>query len=165
MERGMTVNGKRIEIKFIVGQELHEIRRLFLEYAESLNIDLSFQDFATEYDSLPGKYAPPVGALLLVLVDDKAAGCAALRKIEEGICEMKRLYVRDAFRGLGIGKLLISTILGKAREQGYLFMRLDTLPSMKDAQRLYRKFGFYEIKPYVYNPIEGTIFMEKKLAD
>jgi len=142
---------------------LQEVKELFLEYADSLNVDLCFQDFENELNSLPGKYSPPEGALILSRIDGKAAGCIALRKISNGVCEMKRLYVRPDFRGFGIGKKLVNMIIEKARELGYEFMRLDTLPTMKSAQALYESFGFYDIGEYVYNPIKGTRFMELKL--
>ena len=155
-----------VEFKHITGQDMiEEIKRLFLEYARSLKIDLAFQNFDAELNTLPGKYGPPDGALILALVDGKGAGCIALRKISEGICEMKRLYVRDDYRGLGIGKKLITMIIEETGKLGYSFMRLDTLPTMEKAQDLYMSFGFYDIEPYVYNPIKGTRFLELKLKD
>lgn len=135
-----------------------------MEYAQSLEIDLVFQDFETEFKTLPGKYGPPDGALILALVDGKGAGCIALRKISDSICEMKRLYVHDEYRGLGIGKKLIMMIIEEARKLNYRFMRLDTLPTMEKAQKMYKSFGFYDIEPYVYNPIEGTRFLELGLG-
>ncbi|HOM42697.1 MAG TPA: GNAT family N-acetyltransferase [Bacillota bacterium] len=139
------------------------IRKLFLEYARSLEIDLDFQDFETELNTLPGKYQPPDGALILALVEGKEAGCIALRKISKDICEMKRLYIREEYRGLGLGKKLVGMIIDEAVNKNYQYMRLDTLPTMKSAQSLYLSFGFYDIEPYVYNPIQGTRFMELKL--
>lgn len=144
---------------------MEEIKQIFREYSQSLGIDLAFQNFETELDSLPGKYSPPDGIIILVLVDHHVAGCGALRKISEDTCEMKRLYVRDSCRMFGIGRSLISQIIDEALKHGYRFIRLDTLPTMKKAQELYREFGFYDIAPYVYNPIEGTRFMELKLKD
>ncbi|MED4582379.1 GNAT family N-acetyltransferase [Brevibacillus choshinensis] len=163
-----TVNGKEhtIEFKCITEQdkiELKEVKKLFLEYAHSLDIDLSFQDFDAEFKALPGKYGPPDGVLLVAVVDGQAAGCIALRKIGEGICEMKRLYVRDAYRGFRIGKSLITMIIKKASELKYEYMRLDTLSTMTKAQEIYHSVGFYEIEPYVFNPIEGARFMELKI--
>lgn len=163
-----TVNGKEctIEFKTVTEQDsagIEEIKQLFWEYAQSLEIDLGFQDFDTEFRTLPGNYAEPDGALLLALVDGQAAGCIALRKIGEGICEMKRLYVREAYRGLKMGKKLIARILEEASQRHYDYMRLDTLATMTRAYDLYRSFGFYEIAPYVYNPIPGAIFMERPL--
>ena len=130
-----------------------------------MKVDLAFQNFETEFNTLPGKYGPPEGALILALVDGKGAGCIALRKISDDICEMKRLYVRDDYRGLGIGKRLINMLLEDARRLNYSYIRLDTLPTMKEAQGLYTSFGFYDIEPYVYNPIKGTRFLELKLID
>ena len=156
-----------VKIKAVTGkdiQELEEVKKLFMEYTQSLEIDLAFQDFETEFRDLPGKYKAPDGILLLAFVDGKAAGCIALRKIDEGICEMKRLYVREAFRGFQIGKRLITMIIEQAVRLQYDYMRLDTLPTMTKAQDLYRAFGFYGIGPYVFNPIQGTRFMEIKLS-
>lgn len=153
-----------IEFKYITGQNMiEEVKLLFLEYVKSLKVDLAFQDFETELRALPGKYGPPHGVLILALVDDKAVACTALRKITEDTCEMKRLYVRDDFRGLGIGKRLNKIILEEAVRLNYNYIRLDTLPTMKKAQELYLSLGFYDIEPYVYNPIVGTRFMELKL--
>ncbi|HHV46771.1 MAG TPA: GNAT family N-acetyltransferase [Tissierellia bacterium] len=155
-----------IQFKRITGQEmLEEVKDLFLEYAQSLNVDLCFQNFEEELNSLPGKYGPPDGVLILALIDDKAAGCVALRKISEDICEMKRLYVRDSYRGFGIGRKLVNTIIENAIKLNYKYMRLDTLPTMKEAQSLYTSMGFYDIEPYVYNPIEGARYMELRLRE
>lgn len=154
------------EFKHVTGGDmLGEVRQLFIEYAKSLNIDLTFQDFEAELKTLPGKYEAPGGTLILATVDGKAAGCIALRKISEDICEMKRLYVRDAYRGLGLGKRLIGMIIDDARKLNYAYIRLDTLETMKKAQSLYLSLGFYDIEPYVYNPIEGTKFLELKLSE
>lgn len=145
------------------GKDLVYIKELFLEYAESLGVDLSFQGFKEELKSLPGKYQEPEGCIVLASVEVAPAGCVALRKINNEICEMKRLYVRSQFRSLGLGKQLTNLIVEKARELGYEYLRLDTLPSMKIAQEMYREMGFYEIEPYIYNPVEGTRYLEKKL--
>ncbi|HYF81946.1 MAG TPA: GNAT family N-acetyltransferase [Clostridia bacterium] len=155
-----------LDFKYVVGEVmLEEIKQLFMEYAQSLDIDLAFQDFETELKTLPGKYGPPDGALMLASVDGKGAGCIALRRISEDTCEMKRLYVRKIYRGLGIGKILISMLINEAKKLNYNYIRLDTLATMNEAQNLYLSFGFYDIEPYVYNPIEGAIFMELKLSE
>ncbi len=139
------------------------VRGLFEEYAASLGVDLCFQGFAEELAGLPGDYAPPRGRLLLALHDGRTAGCVALRPLEPTVCEMKRLYVRPAFRTHGIGRVLIDRIVQAARQAGYRHMRLDTLPSMAAAQALYRRLGFQEIAPYRRNPIEGAVFLELQL--
>jgi putative acetyltransferase len=144
-------------------KDLVQVRELFHEYAESLGFDLHFQDFDKEMAELPGDYAPPSGRLLLLIYESKIAGCVALRKMGEGVCEMKRLYLRPEFRGKGFGNRLARTIIQEARRMGYKFMRLDTVPAMRDAILLYRSLGFKDIEPYRYNPIEGAIFMELKL--
>lgn len=154
-----------IEFRHVIGQDMiREVRHLFLEYAQSLPIGLDFQDFESELETLPGKYGPPPGILIVAFIDNRADGCVALRKIEENICEMKRLYVRDDYRGLGIGRNLMAIIIEEALKLDYHSIRLDTLPTtMKKAQALYRSFGFYDIEPYIYNPVKGTRFMELKL--
>ena len=142
---------------------LKEIRQLFEEYAEWLGFDLCFQGFEEELGRLPGDYAPPYGCLMLALSKSQTAGCVALRKIDKTTCEMKRLYVRPAFRGKGIGRKLTAVIIEHARQIGYTHMRLDTVPWMKEAIALYRSFGFRQIRPYRHNPIAGAIYMELDL--
>lgn len=143
--------------------EVLTVRCLFEEYAASLGIDLCFQGFEKELAGLPGHYAPPQGRLLLALQDGQTAGCIALRPLEPGVCEMKRLYVRPAFRSHGIGSVLVDRIIQEARQAGYQHMRLDTLPSMARALALYRRLGFREIAPYYQNPVEGAVFLELQL--
>ncbi|MGH7772674.1 MAG: GNAT family N-acetyltransferase [Candidatus Binatia bacterium] len=144
-------------------EELQAVRTLFKEYAASLNFELCFQNFNEELANLPGDYAPPEGCLLLALQDRELAGCVALRRQEDDICEMKRLYVRPTVRGLGIGKALAEAIIVEARGKGYKNMWLDTVPSMQEAQTLYESLGFQAIKSYRHNPICGTRFMELTL--
>ena len=144
-------------------EDLLEIRRLFEEYADSLEINLDFQRFQEELIGLPGDYASPGGCLLLALWKGQVAGCVALRKFSPGICEMKRLYTKPQFRGLGIGRALCEEVIGWARRLGYERMRLDTLPSMEEAKGLYGSLGFREIEPYRFNPVEGASFMELTL--
>ena len=142
---------------------LPTVRELFVEYAQAIAVDLCFQGFERELTELPGRYAPPAGSLLLALDGANAAGCVALRNIGDGICEMKRLYVRPAFRGKGLGRALTSDIIAAAKQIGYERMRLDTLSSMKEAIALYQSLGFRRIAPYYDNPNRGAVFMELDL--
>lgn len=144
-------------------EDIELFRTLLKEYVDSLGIDLSFQNFQEELVNLPGCYAQPEGCILLAEYDGKIAGCVAFKKLSDGICEGKRLYVKPQFRGLEVGRKLMETIIEEARKIGYTHIRGDTLPSMKTAQALYASLGFKEIEPYTYNPIEGTIFLELKL--
>lgn len=146
------------------GKNLELVRVLFEKYAASLGFELDFQDFEEELSNLPSSYAPPKGCLLLATYGGRPAGCVALRELCEGVCEMKRLYVKPQFRGLGIGRALAESVIEEARKLGYTRMRLDTVPSMDVARALYVSLGFKEINPYRYNPIEGAVFMELTLV-
>ncbi len=144
--------------------EIDAARELFREYEAWLGLDLCFQGFEAELATLPGKYAQPDGRLLLAYTDDKLADCIALRKLDDGICGMKRLFVRDEFRGGRIGVELIERLIADAREVGYSKMRLDTYPpKMGKAVSLYESHGFARIAPYYENPHPGVLFMELAL--
>ncbi len=144
-------------------EKIAHAKKLCREYAESLDIDLSFQNFENELEKFPKEYSPPEGRLLLARSTKKYVGCVALRKITDETCEMKRLYVKPPFRGKGIGKTLAKAVIKEARIIGYTRMRLDTLPWMKKAISLYTSLGFKPIEPYYPNPIEGSVFMELSL--
>ena len=145
-------------------EHIQQARELLLEYAESLGFSLCFQSFDKEVAGLPGDYAPPDGRLLLAEQEGKVAGCVALHKLSDGVCEMKRLYVRPAFRGKALGRALAERVIQEARAMGYTSMRLDTIVGQMDsAIALYRALGFREIPPYREDPIVGAIYMELKL--
>jgi putative acetyltransferase len=147
-------------------QDIAEVAVLFREYADWLGIDLSFQGFEAELASLPGKYAPPGGELMLAYAPaGDALGCVAMRALDgTAVCEMKRLYVRPAARGLGIGAALVEAIIGRAQELGYAQMKLDTLAGMQQAFALYQRFGFLEVPAYYHNPLPGTVYLGKQLT-
>jgi ribosomal protein S18 acetylase RimI-like enzyme len=155
------------QIEFIQAESVSEInqaRELFLEYSEWLGLDLCFQNFEQELAELPGRYAAPDGRLLLAISQGQVAGCVGLRRINDGVCEMKRLYVRPKFRGLGIGRAMAVHLIEEARALNYSQMRLDTLPAqMGEAIKMYRSLGFREIEPYYHNPVEGALFLELTL--
>lgn len=149
--------------------EFDAVREIFREYAASLNIDLCFQGFEQELATLPGDYATSRGALLLARVDGQVAGCGALRPLDNAdypnACEMKRLYVRPAFRGLGLGRQLAQTILDAAHLYAYDHVLLDTLDEMEAARTLYEDLGFKEVPPYYHNPIAGAHYLKASLTD
>jgi ribosomal protein S18 acetylase RimI-like enzyme len=147
---------------------LEETRRIFREYAQGLGVDLCFQDFDNELARLPGDYAAPRGSLVLAVVDGAVAGCCALRPLDSvdivNAAEMKRLYVRPAFRGLGLGRELAQAILDQAMQMGYDSVLLDTLDDMEAARALYEDLGFYEIAPYYHNPLPGAHYLRADLS-
>ncbi len=171
--------GNVVKIREAVDERDYRLaKELFLEYVASLSFDLDFQDFEAELASLPGEYAPPRGCLLLAEVREvrtesvaaksapagiATAGCVAMRPFSQGVCEMKRLYVRPGYRGMGIGLALSKAVIVTARERGYDRMRLDTVASMVQAARLYEDLGFREIQPYRHNPLPGARFFELRL--
>ena len=137
-----------------------QARVLFREYAGTRRNDPALVSFSEEISNLPGNYAPPDGSIILAYSDGKPAGCVAVHKLEDHICEMKRLYVPPKFRGRGIGKYLVIALIRRAKNMGYTRMRLDSIPSMKTAQALYESIGFYEIPDYKHNPNKGTKYYE-----
>jgi len=147
--------------------DLDAVRTLFIEYADALKVDLCFQNFNAELNGLPGEYAAPRGALLLARVDGVHAGCCAIRPLDSAdyanACEMKRLYVRPEFRGLGLGRRLAETILELAQQANYDCVLLDTLDDMESARALYEDLGFESIPPYYYNPIAGAHYLKVNL--
>lgn len=145
-------------------EKIEIARQMFREYAAEIAFDLTFQGFEQEVAELPGKYSPPAGALLLAVMGMSVLGCVGLRPLEDGICEMKRLYVRQSGRGQGVGRQLVGAVITQAESAGYRAMRLDTMPGAMDkAIALYRDFGFVEIAPYTFNPYPGVLFMELQL--
>jgi carbonic anhydrase len=140
--------------------EVSEVRRLFREYAAWVGVDLSFQGFEQEVEGLPGDYVAPAGVLLVAEVDGEVAGCVAGHRWSTGVCEMKRLFVREAFRGAGCGRALVESIVAWARGTGYARILLDTLPGMDRAQRPYTELGFREVAPYRFDPVRGARFLE-----
>jgi ribosomal protein S18 acetylase RimI-like enzyme len=145
-------------------EHLEAVRAIFREYAASLQVDLDFQDFDAELAHLPGKYAEPEGRILLAWSDREVLGSAAMRPLDNDVCELKRIYVRPAGRGQSLGRQLATRIVQIAKEAGYRKIRLDTLPDMVAAQQLYASLGFQAIPAYVYNPVAGTQFLELDLA-
>ncbi len=155
-------------VEVVTSVRVDAARTLFREYAEQLGVDLCFQGFDAELAGLPGAYAPPGGMLLLASVDGALAGCGAFRPLPEAdypnACEMKRLYVRRAFRRFGLGRLLARHLMDRALEAGYSTMLLDTLDDMEAARHLYVTLGFEEIPPYYYNPVPGAHYLKAELG-
>ncbi|MCO5978931.1 GNAT family N-acetyltransferase [Ideonella oryzae] len=147
---------------------LAQVRVVFTEYAQTLGVDLGFQDFEAELAALPGDYAPPHGHLLLAYVDGELAGCGAFRPLPDvdyaNACEMKRLFVRRAFRRFGLGRLLAQALMDQATQAGYSAMLLDTLDDMEAARGLYASLGFEEIPPYYFNPLPGAHYLKAELG-
>lgn len=144
--------------------DIETVRALFREYERFLEIDLRFQGFAEELATLPGRYAPPQGRLLLAWAGEQAAGCVALRPLENGVCEMKRLFIRSAYRGQGLGLMLAQRIIHEAITVGYTVMRLDTLDTLERAMRIYENLGFQRCAPYYANPLPGVVYWQRALS-
>ncbi len=144
-------------------EQIDQARLLFEEYVSSLGFDVAFQNVADELARLPGLYAPPSGRLLLALHENRAAGCVALKKLDNQTCEMKRLYVRPQYRNLRVGKTLVDALISEAQVAGYRRMRLTTVMTMERAISIYQSWGFKEIPAYCHHPVPGTIFMELTL--
>ena len=149
----------------VIPGDLMAIKNLFQEYADSLDFELDFQDFREELEALPGKYAPPLGSILVAKEDGETVGCVAVRPLAEEICEMKRLYVKEAHRGRKLGRELAMAVIEEAKRLGYKAMRLDTVEAMKEASALYLALGFQPIEAYCYNPLPGAMYFELKLAE
>jgi GNAT superfamily N-acetyltransferase len=149
----------------VIPGDLMAIKNLFQEYADSLDFELDFQDFREELEALPGKYAPPWGSILVAKEDGETVGCVAVRPLGEEICEMKRLYVKEAHRGRKLGRELAVAVIEEAKRLGYKAMRLDTVEAMKEASALYLALGFQPIEAYCYNPLPGAMYFELKLAE
>jgi putative acetyltransferase len=145
--------------------EMETVRTLFREYHQLLGVDLCFQGFEEELAALPGCYAPPRGRLLLAREGEQAVGCVALRPLDDGACEMKRLFVRPDSRGQGLGRLLASRVVSEATALGYVVMRLDTLETLDRAMRLYTELGFQRRAPYYANPLPGVVYWERALSN
>jgi len=143
--------------------EFEEARFLIREYAASLDFSLEFQDFEVEIDHLRDYYAPPTGCILLARIEEASVGVACLRPLDAGVAEIKRMYMKPAFRGRGLGRKMLHALIDEARSLGYRHLRLDTVPHMESANHLYTSTGFYEIEDYTYNPIPGARFLEYKL--
>ena len=160
-----TLNNGDIDFKIATTrQEFGDAQNLFQQYAASLDIDLSFQNFSDELQTIDKQYHEPTGALLLAYINGTAVACAGIRQLDMETAELKRMYVQPAYRYYRLGRKLLEQMIVIARERHYKRIRLDTLPTMTQAQNLYRSFDFYEVPAYRFNPVSGTIFMEKKLS-
>ncbi len=158
------MNSKEIRISEIKDPaDIPIVRELFQEYRDYLGIDLDFQEFSKELEELPGPYSPPAGCLLLAKVNGEPAGCVALKRFQGGICEMKRLFVRPSFRGMGLGRKLAEEVIQRAAGIGYEMMYLDTLMSLSEAMKLYRRLGFSERESYYENPLADVVYWELDL--
>ena len=156
---------RTIEIEKISSeQDLEDVKQLFREYVEFLQVNLDFQDFENELAKLPAKYAEPEGSIFLAKVNGQPAGCIALWKLEDGVCEMKRLFVKSEFQGLGLGKMLANRLMEEAKNKGYLTMKLDTLKRLESANYLYASLGFGETQAYNFNPEPDIVYFEKALV-
>jgi putative acetyltransferase len=154
----------KIEIqKIATHQDLEDVKELFRAYVQFLGINLDFQGFEVELAKLPAKYAEPEGAIFLAKVDGNVAGCVALWKLEDGICEMKRLFIKPTFQGLGLGKKMVLVLIDEAKNKGYKIMKLDTLKRLQSANYLYTSLGFVSTKPYNFNPEPDILYFEKEL--
>jgi putative acetyltransferase len=149
-------------VKYTI-EELEEVREIFIEYADFLQVDLCFQDFEKELQTLHKVYNPPAGCIILAKEDEQVLGCIALKPISEGVCEMKRLYVRPSARGKALGKKLVEELIDFAKKVGYKTMKLDTISSLKEAINLYQSKGFVKTEAYVYNPLSDVLYFELTL--
>jgi ribosomal protein S18 acetylase RimI-like enzyme len=147
----------------VTARDVEIVCELFREYEQALGVDLCFQGFEEELATLPGRYAPPRGRLLIAWDGDEVVGCVALRSLGDDLCEMKRLYLRPSLRGKGVGRALATRVIDEARAIGYRAMRLDTLPTMTEARALYESLDFRRIPPYYPSPVPGTLYMERAL--
>ncbi|MFB3894272.1 MAG: GNAT family N-acetyltransferase [Phycisphaerae bacterium] len=145
------------------GRQIARVRELLSEYVAELGLDLGFQDFATEFADLPGRYAPGRGCLLLAMAGWTPVGCVAMRPLGRTTCELKRMYVRPRWRGRGVGRRLAMAVIASARRARYKRIRLDTIPKLREATALYRSLGFAEIAPYYKTPLKDALFMELAL--
>ena len=152
-----------MEVREAQPDDLGDVRRLLIAYANALPFALDFQDFDDELATLPGRYAPPGGTLLVGSIDGVVVGCVGVRRLDDETCEMKRLFVGEHTRGSGLGRVLAEASIDAARRLGYRRMRLDTVPGMETAQALYARLGFAEIDPYTVNPVPGARFLELEL--